>query len=128
MATTRSRSGDRGPSDRRHVGLTLPRSVKRAAGQAAAVLEWSVGDWVLAAAAEEGPRLRERLGTVRLPRRPQVDDATFTAIYLTSEERQELDDQADACGLNRSAFVTAVARLALGDDLDEVVTHLRPGA
>jgi hypothetical protein len=107
------------------VGLTLPREVKTAVKDAAEVLEWSVGDWILAAAAEQGPRLGERLGTVHLRRRPQVDDATFTAIYLTPEERQELDDQAVACGLNRSAFVTAVARLALGAELDDVVAQLR---
>jgi hypothetical protein len=95
--------------------------VKHAAKEAASVLEWSVGDWVLAAAAEEGPRLREALGSMQVPRRLSVEDAAFTAIYLTPEERQELDDQAVACGLNRSAFVTAVASLALGERLEDVV-------
>jgi hypothetical protein len=89
------------------------------------VLEWSTGDWVLAAAAEQGPALRERLGEVTVRKRPRVEDAAFTALYLTPDERDELDDQAVACGLNRSAFVTAVARLALGDDLEEIVTGLR---
>lgn len=125
MATTRSRSGDRSPSVRKHVGLTLPRSVKQRLTEAAAMLEWSSGDWVLAAAAEEGPRLREALGVVEVRKRPRVEDASFAALYLTPDERDELDDQAVACGLNRSAFVTAVARLALGDELDDVVDPLR---
>jgi hypothetical protein len=125
MATTRSRSGDASPSERKHVGLTLPRTVKEQALEAAKVLEWSAGDWVLAAAAEQGPGLRERLGTVTVRKRPKVEDAAFTALYLTPDERDELDDQAVACGLNRSAFVTAVARMALGTDLEEVVQALR---
>jgi hypothetical protein len=125
MATKRSRSGDASPSERKHVGLTLPRTVKERALEAAKVLEWSVGDWVLAAAAEEGPGLRQRLGSVTVRKRPKVEDAAFTALYLTPDERDELDDQAVACGLNRSAFVTAVARLALGAELEEVVRSLR---
>lgn len=124
MATTRSRSGDRSPSERRHVGLTLPRTVKQGIVEAGAVLGWSAGDWVLAAAAEHGPRLREALGHRPMPRRPQVADATFTALYLTPDERDELDDQAIASGLNRSAFVTAVASLGLGEPLEEVVRAL----
>jgi hypothetical protein len=123
--TTRSRRGDPTPSERKHVGLTLPRRVKEAALEAAGLLEWSAGDWVLAAAAEHGPALRERLGQVSVRKRPRVEDATFTALYLTPDERDELDDQAVACGLNRSAFVTAVARLGLGDQLEEVVASLR---
>jgi hypothetical protein len=123
--TTRSRRGDPAPSERKHVGLTLPRRVKEGALEAARLLEWSAGDWVLAAAAEHGPALRERLGQVSVRKRPRVEDATFTALYLTPDERDELDDQAVACGLNRSAFVTAVARLALGDELEEVVASLR---
>jgi hypothetical protein len=125
LATTRSRSGDRTPSERKHVGLTLPRTVKEEAIEAARVLEWSAGDWVLAAAAEQGPALRDRLGQVTVRKRPKVEDASFTALYLTPDERDELDDQAVACGLNRSAFVTAVARLALGAELDAVVDDLR---
>jgi hypothetical protein len=125
VATTRSRSGDRTPSERKHVGLTLPRKVKDEALEAARLLEWSAGDWMLAAAAEQGPALRERLGQVTVRKRPKVEDASFTALYLTPDERDELDDQAVACGLNRSAFVTAVARLALGADLEAVVTDLR---
>ena len=121
MATRRSREGDRSPSERRHVGLTLPRAVKGKALEAAEVMEWSLGDWVLAAAAEEGPELRRALGTVEVPKRHRVEDATFTALYLTPDERDELDDQAVACGLNRSAFVTTVARLALGEELETVV-------
>lgn len=128
MATTRSRSGDRSPSERRHVGLTLPRPVKQAAIDAGALLGWSAGDWVLAAAAEHGPALRAALGEVEVRKRPHVPDAVFAALYLTPDERDELDDQAVACGLNRSAFVTAVARLGLGDDLERVVAELRaPG-
>ena len=57
-------------------------------------------------------------------KRPRVEDARFAALYLTPDERDELDDQAVACGLNRSAFVTAVARLGLGDDLEDVVADL----
>jgi hypothetical protein len=125
VTTTRSRSGDRTPSERKHVGLTLPREVKEEAIEAAKVLEWSAGDWVLAAAAEQGPALRDRLGQVTVRKRPEVPDASFTALYLTPDERDELDDQAVACGLNRSAFVTAVARLALGAELDAVVDDLR---
>jgi hypothetical protein len=128
VATTRSRSGDQRPSERKHVGLTLPRTVKEEALESARILEWSVGDWILAAAAEEGPALRERLGQVSVRKRPKVEDAAFTALYLTPDERDELDDQAVACGLNRSAFVTAVARLALGADLDEVVAGLQEAA
>lgn len=124
MGTTRSESGDRRPSERRHVGLTLPRAVKDQAREAAAEFDWSVGDWVLAAAAEHGPALRAALGTVRVARRHQVEDAAFTGLYLTPDERDELDDQAIACGLNRSAFVTAVARLALGAELAQEVDEL----
>jgi len=129
MATTRSRTGDRSPSERKHIGLTLPRRVKQQATEAAGVHDWSVGDWVLAVAAEFGPSLRERLGQVEVRKRPTVEDASFAAIYVTPDERDELDDQAVACGLNRSAFVTAVARLGLGDDLEDVVASLRaPGS
>ena len=129
MATTRSRTGDRSPSERKHIGLTLPRRVKQQATEAAGVHDWSVGDWVLAVAAEFGPSLRERLGQVEVRKRPTVEDAAFAAIYVTPDERDELDDQAVACGLNRSAFVTAVARLGLGDDLEDVVSSLRaPGS
>lgn len=102
----------------------MPRPVKQDALAAADVLDWSLGDWILAAAAEHGPVLVQHVGRHELPRRPRVDDATFTALYLTSEERQELDDQATACGLNRSAFVTAVARLGLGQRPDTVVAEL----
>lgn len=124
MATTRSRRGDASASDRRQVGLTVPRQVKASLLESAAALDWSAGDWVLAAAAEEGPRLREALGRAQVRRRPAVPDAAFTGLYLTSEEREELDESAVACGLNRSAFVTAVARLALGDDLASVIDPL----
>lgn len=127
MATTRSRQGDRAPSERRHVGLTVPRRVKERLLEAAAVLEWSAGDWVLAAAAEQGPRLIERLEGAQVRKRPRVPEATFTALYLTPDERDELDDQATACGLNRSAFVTAVAQLGLGEDLEVVVGPLLAG-
>ena len=101
---------------RRHVGLTLPRDVKARMLEAASVHGWSAGEWVLAVAAEQGPRLRATSGQAPVRKRNQVDDATFAALYLTPDERAELDDQAVACGLNRSAFVTAVARLALGDE------------
>lgn len=126
MATKRSRKGDREPSDRIHVGMTLPRPVKDDLLEAAGALDWSAGDWVLAAAAEHGPLLTAAIGTPELRKRPRVEAATFTALYLTPEEREELDDQAVACGLNRSAFVTSVARLALGEDLEDVVRDLRP--
>lgn len=128
MATKRSRRGDRTASDRAHVGLTVPRRVKADLLEAAAALDWSAGDWALAAAAEEGPRLLEALGHVEVRKRPHVEDAAFTALYLTPDERDELDDQAIACGLNRSAFVTSVARLALGEELEAVVAPLRAAA
>lgn len=119
----RARSGDRTPSDRRQVGLTVPRTVKQRMTAAAQVLDWSVGDWVLAAAAEHGAAVP----TMDLARRPGVPDATFTTLYLTADERDEIDDQAVARRLNRSAFVTAVAQLALGADQDRVVASLRTG-
>ena len=125
MPTTRSNTGDRSPSDRKHVGLTLPREVKRRIIESADVLAWSAGDWVLAVAAEHGPRLIAELGHVQVRERPHVEDAAFTALYLTPDERDELDDQAVRCGLNRSAFVTAVARLGLGEDVEVVVASLR---
>jgi hypothetical protein len=125
MPTRRSRAGDASASERKHVGMTLPRRVKDHAKRAAEVLDWSVGDWLLAMAAEHGPELTEALGHVEVRRRPSVEDATFTAIYLTPDERDELDDQAVAARLNRSAFVTAVARLGLGEPLEAVVAPLR---
>jgi hypothetical protein len=118
---------DRPEGGRRHVGMTLPRRVKAGLLEAAAVMEWSAGQWLLAAAAEQGPRLLEALGETSVRKRPRVEDAAFTALYLTLDERDEIDDQAVTCGLNRSAFVTSVTRLALGDDLDDVVASLRPG-
>jgi len=124
VATKRSRQGDRTASERRHVGLTVPRTVKGQILEAAAALDWSAGDWVLAAAAEHGPALREALGEVSVRKRPRVEDAAFTALYLTPDERDELDDQAVACGLNRSAFVTSVARLARGEELEDVIAPL----
>lgn len=128
MATTRSRRGSREASDRRHVGLTLPRAVKEEALAAAGALEWSLGDWVLAAAAEHGGRLHEARSQAPSPeRRASVPDATFAALYLTAEERAELDETAVACDMNRSAFVTAVARLGLGAALEEVVTREESG-
>ncbi len=125
MATTRSRRGDSAASERRHVGMTLPRPVKEAAKEAAGILDWSLGDWILAMAAEHGPTLIDALGHVEVRRRPRVQDATFTAVYLTPDERDELDDQAVTGGLNRSAFVTAVARLGLGEEIEAVVEPLR---
>lgn len=107
--------------------MTLPRSVKSRLLEAAAALEWSAGDWALAAAAEYGPALLAALDGQPVRRRPRVEDAAFTALYLTPEEREELDDQAMACRLNRSAFVTSVAALALGDDLEQVLERLLPG-
>jgi hypothetical protein len=124
MATSRSRRGEQQPSERRHVGLTLPRPVKVQMLEAAAALDWSAGDWVLAAAAEHGPALLQALGDRPVRRRPRVEDAAFAALYLTPDERDELDDQAIACRLNRSAFVTSVAALALGDDMDVVLDRL----
>ena len=124
MQTRRSRSDGTQPSERRHVGLTLPRRVKEQLIAAAAVLDWSAGDWVLAAAAEHGRVLQEALGEGEVRRRPRVEDATFAALYLTPDERDELDDLAVACGLNRSAFVTSVSRLALGEELEAVVAPL----
>lgn len=90
-----------------------------------AALDWSVGDWVLAAAAEHGRRLADALGGLQIRRRPAIEDAAFTALYVTPDEREELDEIAVACGLNRSAFVTAVSRLAMGDDLDDVLVALQ---
>ena len=126
MDPTTPSTSDSAPTTRRHVGMTLPRVVKEGMLEAASVMEWSAGQWLLATAAEQGPRLREALGTVSIAKRPRVEDATFTALYLTADERDELDDQAIACGLNRSAFVTAVARLGLGADVEQVVADLRP--
>ena len=128
MATTRSRRGDKAPSGRRHVGLTVLRRVKADLIAAAEALDWSAGDWVLAAAAEHGPELLAALGEVEVRKRPTVEDAAFTALYLTPDERDELDDQAVSCRLNRSAFVTSVARLALGEELEAVVASLAPPA
>lgn len=128
MATRRSRRGDRQPSERRQVGLTLPRRVKAELAEAAEALERSAGDWVVAAAAEHGRSLQDALGEAEVRRRPRIDDATFTALSLTPDERDELDDLAVACGLNRSAFVTSVSRLALGEELDAVMAPLvEPG-
>lgn len=121
----RARSGDQTPSDRRQVGLTVPRGVKDRMTEAARLLDWSVGDWVLAAAAEFGPQVPDI--STELRRRPRVPDATFCALYLTADERDELDDQATARGVNRSAFVTATAQLALGAGLEDVVASLRDG-
>ena len=123
--TRRARSGDRTPTARRQVGLTVPRRVKEQMTAAARVLDWSVGDWVLAAAAEFGPRVPDMSREVR--RRTAVADATFCALYLTAEERQELDEQATARSLNRSAFVTATAQLALGAQLADVLRALQTG-
>ncbi|MFP4149340.1 MAG: hypothetical protein ACLFV0_07605, partial [Nitriliruptoraceae bacterium] len=121
MPTKRSRQGSQQASERSHVGLTVPRPIKARLLEAAAALEWSAGDWVLAAAAEHGPRLCTHLGDQQVRRRPRVEDAAFTALYLTPDERDELDDQAIACRLNRSAFVTSVAALALGDEMEVVL-------
>ena len=125
MATRRSRSGDRSPSDRRQVGLTVPRQVKERMTAAARVMDWSVGDWVLAAAAEFGDQVPDM--SLQLRKRPAVADSTFCALYLTAEERQELDEPARARGLNRSAFVTVTAQLALGADRDAAVRALQTG-
>lgn len=124
--TRRARSGDRTPSDRRQVGLTVPRRLKARMQEAAQVLDWSVGDWSLAAAAEYGPRIPTLRGALR--RRPRVTDPAFCALYLTADERDELDEQATARGLNRSAFVTATAQLALGAHLEEVLRSLTDGS
>lgn len=121
----RARTGDQTPSDRRQVGLTVPRRVKERMTAAARVLDWSVGDWVLAAAAEFGPQVPDTATELR--RRARVPDATFCALYLTTDERDELDDQATARRLNRSAFVTATAQLALGAARNEVLASLEDG-
>jgi len=111
--------------ERKHVGLTMPRRVKGSMMEAAGALEWSAGDWVLAAAAEQTPVLRAGLTGMSVRKRPAIEDAAFTALYLTPDEREELDESAVACGLNRSAFVTAVSRLALGEAIDDVVRPIR---
>ncbi len=121
----RARSGDQTPSDRRQVGLTVPRQVKESMTAAAEVMDWSVGDWVLAAAAEFGPKVPNLHDELR--KRPAVPDATFCALYLTTDERDELDEQATARGLNRSAFVTACAQLALGASAEHVAAGLTGG-
>jgi hypothetical protein len=92
--------------------------------EAAGILEWSLADWVLAAAAEFGPQVPAIAG---LKRRQAVPDVTFCALYVTPEERAELDDQARALDMNRSAFVTAVAQVALGAAPDAVERGLRTG-
>ena len=56
-----------------------------------------------------------------------MEDATFTALHVTDDERDEIDEQASGCGLNRSAFVTAVAQLALGRHLADVVAEMATG-
>ena len=128
MATTASRRGDRERSEGRHVGLTVPRQVKQRLLAAAAAQGRSAGAWVLAASAEHGPDLQDALRVVQLRRRPRVDDAAFAVLELTPEERDRLDDLAVACGLNRSAFVTSVSRLALGEELEVVLAPLvEPG-
>ncbi len=124
MPTKRSRAGKGGGEPRKHVGLTLPRPVKAWLLEAGEVLDWSAGDVVLAAAAEHGGRLREALDGREVPRRPRVEDPAFTALYLTAEEREELDELAVACRLNRSAFVTAVSKLHRGDEMAGVVADL----
>ena len=112
---------------RRHVGMTMPRAVKEQMLSAAEAIGWPAGRWALTAAAEHGPGLQEALrGRAVLRRVPQADPA-FAALYLTLDERAELDDLAVACGLNRSAFVTAVARLALGQSIEDVRASLVPG-
>lgn len=121
--TRRARSGQQTPSGRRQVGLTIPRPLKERMLQAARVLDWSVGDWVLAAAAEFGQQIPPM--STRLRRRTAVPDATFCALYLSADELEELDEQATARGMNRSAFVTATAQLALGAEPADVAVHLR---
>lgn len=123
----RARSGDRTPTGRRQVGLTVPRALKAQMLEVADVLDWSVGDWVLAAAAEHGARVPAQPANASR-KRARVPDATFCALYLTPDERDELDEQAAARGLNRSAFVTACAQLALGDAPEDVTETLRPPA
>ena len=128
MATAPSRRGDRQPSERRDVGLTLPRQVKEQLLAAAAAHDCSAAAWVLAASAEHGPALRDTLRVLEVRRRPRVGAAAFTVLQLTAAERDHLDDLAVACGLNRSAFVTSVARLALGEELEVVLAPLvEPG-
>lgn len=122
----RARSGRQEPSGRRQVGLTLPRRLKERVLAAAEVMDWSAGDWILAAAAEFGPKVPARDETTGR-KRPRVPDATFCALYLTADERDELDDQARRHGLNRSAFVTASAQLALGATPEEVRAGLEQG-
>lgn len=121
----RGRTGDPTPSDRRHVGLTVPRRLKGSMTAAADVMDWSVGDWVLAAAAEFGPQVPDVSGDLR--KRPGVPDAAFCALYLSTDERDEIDEQAVARGLNRSAFVTACAQLALGASPQDVLAGLVEG-
>jgi hypothetical protein len=124
--TRRARSGAQAPTGRHQVGLTVPRDLKDRMLEAASVLEWSLADWVLAAAAEFGPTVPAISG---LKRRQAVPDVTFCALYVTPEERAELDDQARSLDMNRSAFVTAVAQLALGASPDAVrrgLTHGEP--
>jgi hypothetical protein len=115
--TRRARSGAQAPTGRHQVGLTVPRDLKDRMLEAAGVLEWSLADWVLAAAAEFGPQVPAIPG---LKRRQAVPDVTFCALYVTPEERAELDDQARYLDMNRSAFVTAVAQLALGANTESV--------
>lgn len=112
-------------SSRRHVGVSLPRAVKHEMLAASDAIGWSAGKWLLAAAAEKGTVLQAVLGSLQVRKRTNLEDATFTALYLTEDERDEIDDQAKACGVNRSAFITAVARLALGQELDDVIEELQ---
>ena len=99
----------------------------RAASQRSA-LQRAAGEWVVAAAADHGRWLQDALGEREVRRRPRMEDAAFSALSLTPDERDELDEMAVACGLNRSAFVSSVSRLALGEEMDAVVAPLvEPG-
>jgi len=65
---------------------------------AAGALDWSAGDRVLAAASQHGLELRAALGELAVAKRHKVEDAAFTALYLTPDERDELDELAVAGG------------------------------
>ena len=118
-AASQRAASDRAASDR---AASQRSALQRAALQRAA------GEWVVAAAADHGRWLQDALGEREVRRRPRMEDAAFSALSLTPDERDELDEMAVACGLNRSAFVSSVSRLALGEEMDAVVAPLvEPG-
>lgn len=117
----RKGAADRQPR-RIKVGVSLPAALHARLRGATEERSCFKADVVLDALDEFAERLRREHkekasgGRRRSGRRRRVVDGTACELYVTEDERQELDQLAADVGESRSALVTRLLELALGSE------------